>query len=67
MRNDNTARLDDPFYRKQINRNILVIFGCVLLALALRLFYLQIIKGEYHLKLSEQNSMRLQIVHGPPN
>lgn len=63
MRNDNTARLDDPFYRKQINRNILVIFGCVLLALALRLFYLQIIKGEYHLKLSEQNSMRLQIVH----
>jgi penicillin-binding protein 2 len=63
MRNDNAARLDDPFYRKQVSRNIIFIFGCLLLGLASRLFYLQIIKGNYHQKLSEQNSMRLQIVH----
>jgi penicillin-binding protein 2 len=63
MRNDNAARLDDPFYRKQVGRNIIFIFGFLLLGLASRLFYLQIIKGSYHQKLSEQNSMRLQIVH----
>jgi penicillin-binding protein 2 len=63
MRNDNATRLDDPFYRKQVGRNILFIFGCMLLGLSSRLFYLQIIKGSYHQKLSEQNSMRLQIVH----
>jgi penicillin-binding protein 2 len=63
MRNDTAARLDDPFYRKQVSRNILFIFGCLLLGLASRLFYLQIVKGSYHQKLSEQNSMRLQIVH----
>lgn len=63
MRNDKTARLDDPFYRKQVARNIIIIFGCMLLGLSGRLFYLQIVKGSYHQKLSEQNSMRLQIVH----
>lgn len=63
MRNDNAARLDDPFYRKQVSRNIIFIFGCLLLGLSSRLFYLQIVKGSYHQKLSEQNSMRLQIVH----
>jgi penicillin-binding protein 2 len=63
MRNDNAARLDDPFYRGQVARNILIIFACMLLGLTCRLFYLQIIKGRYHQKLSEQNSMRLQIVH----
>jgi penicillin-binding protein 2 len=63
MRNDNAARLDDPFYRKQVSRNILIIFACMLLGLTARLFYLQIVKGSYHQKLSEQNSMRLQIVH----
>ena len=63
MRSDNVIRLDDPFYRKQVSRNILFIFGFMLLGLSARLFYLQIIKGSYHQKLSEQNSMRLQIVH----
>jgi penicillin-binding protein 2 len=63
MRPNASARLDDPFYRGQIGRNILIIFGLLVLGLAMRLGYLQIVKGEYHQKLSEQNSMRLQIVH----
>ncbi len=63
MRLDNSTRLDDPFYRGAVGRNIVIIFGLMLLGLTTRLFYLQIIKGSYHQKLSEQNSMRLQIVH----
>jgi penicillin-binding protein 2 len=65
MQANPSSRLDDPFYRGAIGRNIVVIFGCMLLGLTCRLFYLQIIKGSYHQKLSEQNSMRLQIVHAP--
>jgi penicillin-binding protein 2 len=65
MQANSSSRLDDPFYRGAIGRNILIIFGCLLLGLTSRLFYLQIIKGSYHQKLSEQNSMRLQIVHAP--
>ena len=60
-----SSRLDDPFYRGAIGRNILIIFGFLVLGLISRLFYLQIVKGSYHQKLSEQNSMRLQIVHAP--
>ena len=60
-----SSRLDDPFYRGAIGRNILIIFVCLILGLVARLFYLQIVKGSYHQKLSEQNSMRLQIVHAP--
>ncbi len=65
MQASSSSRLDDPFYRGAIGRNILIIFGCLLIGLVCRLFYLQIIKGSYHQKLSEQNSMRLQIVHAP--
>jgi penicillin-binding protein 2 len=65
MQPNASSRLDDPFYRGAIGRNILIIFGCLVLGLVSRLFYLQIIKGSYHQKLSEQNSMRLQIVHAP--
>ncbi|MDB5106127.1 MAG: mrdA [Fibrobacteres bacterium] len=65
MQANPSTRLDDPFYRGAIGRNILIIFGCLVLGLCSRLFYLQIIKGSYHQKLSEQNSMRLQIVHAP--
>jgi penicillin-binding protein 2 len=65
MQANPSTRLDDPFYRGAISRNILIIFGCLILGLASRLFYLQIIKGSYHQKLSEQNSMRLQIVQAP--
>jgi penicillin-binding protein 2 len=60
-----SSQLDDPFYRGAIGRNIVIIFGCLLFGLTCRLFYLQIIKGAYHQKLSEQNSMRLQVVHAP--
>jgi penicillin-binding protein 2 len=63
MQANPSSRLDDPFYRGAIGRHIVIIFGCLLLGLTFRLFYLQIIKGSYHQKLSEQNSMRLQVVH----
>ena len=53
MRVDNTSRLDDPFYRGAVGRNIVIIFGLMLMGLTSRLFYLQIIKGSYHQKLSE--------------
>lgn len=59
------SRLDDPFYRGGITRNILIVFALMATMLAGRLFYLQIVKGGYHEKLSDQNSMRLQIVQAP--
>jgi penicillin-binding protein 2 len=65
MQAGSNSQLDDPFYRGAIGRNIVIIFGCLLFGLTCRLFYLQIIKGAYHQKLSEQNSMRLQVVHAP--
>ena len=57
--------LDDHFYRNAVTRNIMAGFGLLLLGLVCRLFYLQVVQGSYHEKLSEQNSMRLQIVHAP--
>jgi penicillin-binding protein 2 len=65
MTPNTNSRLDDPFYRNAVTRNILIIIGLMALGLIARLFYLQIIKGAYHEKLSVQNSMRLQIVHAP--
>jgi len=59
------SNLDDPFYRGAVGRTILIIFGFLVLGLVARLFYLQVIKGPYHQRLSEQNSMRLQIVQAP--
>ena len=57
------SRLDDSFYRNSVARNILIIFGLLVFGLSCRLFFLQIVKGSYHQKLSDQNSIRLQIVH----
>jgi penicillin-binding protein 2 len=65
MSANNSSRLDDPFYRNAVARNIVIMFGLMLIGLTCRLFYLQIIKGSYHQKLSDQNSIRLQIVHAP--
>ncbi len=62
---NNSNRLDDSFYRNSAARNILVVFGLLMAGLVIRLFYLQIIMGSYHQKLSDQNSIRLQIVHAP--
>lgn len=59
------SRLDDPFYRGAITRNILIVFALMMLVLVCRLFFLQIVKGSYHEKLSDQNSMRLQVVQAP--
>ncbi len=62
---NNSNRLDDPFFRGSVARNLAILFGVMLIGLAARLFYLQIVKGSYHQKLSDQNSIRLQIVHAP--
>jgi penicillin-binding protein 2 len=59
------SRLDDAFYREGITRNVMIVIGLMALILVGRLFYLQVVKGNYHEKLSDQNSMRLQIVHAP--
>lgn len=59
------SRLDDPFHRGAITRNIFIVFALMMLVLVCRLFYLQIVKGSYHEKLSDQNSMRLQVVQAP--
>jgi penicillin-binding protein 2 len=61
----NANRLDDPFHRNSAARNILFLFGLLMVGLIARLFYLQIIQGSYHQRLSDQNSIRLQIVHAP--
>jgi penicillin-binding protein 2 len=65
MNRINSNLLDDSFYRNSIGKKIIIILGLLLLGLSTRLFYLQIIKGSYHQKLSDQNSIRLQIVRAP--
>jgi penicillin-binding protein 2 len=58
-------RLDDPQYRNTAARSLLFFLFAALLILVGRLFYLQIIQGRYHKSLSEQNSIRLQVVKAP--
>lgn len=62
---NSNGRLDDPFYRGAVTRNILLVFGLAVLFLFCRLFWLQVIKGGYHERLSDANSMRLQVVQAP--
>lgn len=62
---NSASRLDDPFYRGGIARNVILVVGLMALVVVGRLFYLQVIKGGYHERLSDQNSMRLQVVHAP--
>jgi penicillin-binding protein 2 len=54
--------LDDSHYRASAARWLLLFVSLMAALLALRLFYLQIIKGSYHEMLSAQNSLRLQVV-----
>lgn len=65
MTPNSNSRLDDPFYRGAITRNIFIGIGLMAMVLICRLFYLQVIKGDYHAKLSDQNSMRIQVVQAP--
>jgi penicillin-binding protein 2 len=58
-------RLDDPQYRTGAARSLLFFVLAALFVLILRLFYLQIIQGKYHKSLSEQNSIRLQVIRAP--
>lgn len=50
---------DTEWYKSRIFGVILCVLACFLL-LAVRLFYLQIIRGEEYRRLSENNSIRLQ-------
>lgn len=65
MSRSSSNRLDDPQYRTGAARALLFFVLAALLILVLRLFYLQIIQGGYHKSLSEQNSIRLQVIKAP--
>ncbi len=65
MNRSSANRLDDPQYRTGAARALLFFLLAALVVLVLRLFYLQIIQGSYHESLSEQNSIRLQVVKAP--
>lgn len=58
-------QLEEPSYRSRTAGLLLVLFGLAFLILLGRLFYLQVVKGDYHEKLSFQNAMRLQVLHAP--
>jgi penicillin-binding protein 2 len=58
-------RLDDPQYRNTAVRALMIFLAVAALVLMGRLFYLQIVQGRYHKSLSEQNSIRLQVVKAP--
>jgi penicillin-binding protein 2 len=57
--------LDDPRYRASAGQALFIFLLLAAGILVGRLFYLQIIKGSYHAMLSDQNSIRPQIVKAP--
>jgi len=57
--------LDDPRYRASAGQALFIFLLIAAGVLVGRLFYLQIIKGSYHAMLSDQNSIRPQIVKAP--
>lgn len=57
--------LDDAQYRRHAARKLFWLLLAAALALSFRLFYLQVVQGEYHKSLSEQNSIRLQVIKAP--
>jgi penicillin-binding protein 2 len=57
--------LEDRLYRQIAGNRLLLVFLIAFLGLGFRLFYLQIINGSYHEKLSLQNSVRVQVVKAP--
>lgn len=65
MRVPHSNPLDDPHYRAAASRALLLFLLGATLLLAGRLFQLQVIQGRYLKSLSEQNSIRLQVVKAP--
>ena len=57
--------IDDTHYRSSAVRVLFIVLAAAALVLAARLFHLQVIRGGYHKSLSEQNSIRLQVVKAP--
>ncbi|MFC1585654.1 penicillin-binding protein 2 [Fibrobacterota bacterium] len=55
----------DQFFRNRASLKLTVIIGVAFLFLVLRLYYLQIHRYEYHLRLSEKNRIRLKILDAP--
>lgn len=65
MRGSYSNPIDDTHYRSTAVRVLFVVLAAFALLLVGRLFHLQVIKGSYHKSLSEQNSIRLQVVKAP--
>ena len=65
MRAPHSNPLDDPHYRSLAARALLFFLLAAAAVLVGRLFHLQVIRGGFHKSLSEQNSIRLQVVKAP--
>lgn len=65
MRSTHNNPLDDSHYRGSAARALLFFVLAAMVLLSMRLLYLQVIRGNYHKSLSEQNSIRLQVVKAP--
>ncbi len=62
MRAPHNNPLDDSHYRSGAARMLAIFLIAAMVVLVGRLFQLQVIQGSYHKSLSEQNSIRLQVV-----
>jgi penicillin-binding protein 2 len=65
LRSSHNNPLDDSHYRGGAARYLLFFVLAAMTVLSLRLLHLQVIQGGYHKSLSEQNSIRLQVVKAP--
>jgi len=65
LRSSHNNPLDDSHYRGGAARFLLFFVLTAMVILSLRLLHLQVIRGGYHKSLSEQNSIRLQVVKAP--
>ena len=60
-----TKHLDDSRKRSRMFLQLLAVFGVLFTVLIVRLFYIQIMQGEYHHRLSLENMMRLKVIKAP--
>jgi penicillin-binding protein 2 len=65
LRSSHNNPLDDSHYRGVAARGLMFFLLAAMVLLTFRLLHLQVIRGSYHKSLSEQNSIRLQIVKAP--
>jgi len=63
MQNSNLQ--DDQVYRNKTSAKLVLVVAFCFIILLFRLYVLQINKHDYHLRLSEENRIRLKIVEGP--